>query len=99
MDEATLKTILDAMNTELQRILAIDWLGQILLSAVRILGNGTFWCKVTVWGQYMGRMLQRPSLMQRPLASALMNHPPLHTLTINGQNKAAKMNKEVTMKK
>ncbi|KAM7339264.1 hypothetical protein ACRRTK_002748 [Alexandromys fortis] len=32
MDEATLKTVLDAMNTELQRTLTIDWLGQILLS-------------------------------------------------------------------
>ncbi|XP_041910242.1 diacylglycerol kinase kappa [Arvicola amphibius] len=32
VDEAALKTVLDAMNTELQRILAIDWLGQILLA-------------------------------------------------------------------
>lgn len=51
MDEATLKTVLDAMNTELQRTLTIDWLGQILLSEVGILGNGTFWFKVIVWGQ------------------------------------------------
>lgn len=33
VDEATLKNALDAMNTELQRILAIDWLGQILSEA------------------------------------------------------------------
>lgn len=64
-DEATLKNALEAMNTELRRILAIDWLGQILLREVRNLGNGTFpWCKVIVWGQYMGRMSQRPILMQ-----------------------------------
>lgn len=58
-DEATLKNALEAMNTELRRILAIDWLGQILLREVRNLGNGTSpWCKVIVWDQYMGRMSQ-----------------------------------------
>lgn len=64
-DKAILKHALEAMDTELRRILAIDWLGQILLREVRNLGNGTFpWCKVIAWGQYMGRMSQRPILMQ-----------------------------------
>jgi hypothetical protein len=41
-DRAMLQTALDAMNTELRRILAIGWLSQIFFPEVSKVGGGNF---------------------------------------------------------